>query len=249
METIKRKIQKHSASSRKLQQFWNDFDAFSTKIGLKPKNKWLYAQSFMHSSYINDLNLERIYNNERLEFLGDAVLELNVSDYLYQRFLDLPEGELTKLRANIVCEPSLVVFSEHLKMSQLIMLGKGEEKTGGRERPSIISDAFEAFIGAMYIDLGNAAVVEFLETHVYVHLKDKSYSQQQDYKTAFQELIHQLRRGQVRYALLDEEGPSHNKIFTTGVYIDETLVAKGTGPSKKLAEQRAAEAALKIISD
>src|SRR5690625_7006090 len=111
----------------------------------------------MHSSFINDLNLNKIYNNERLEFLGDAVLELMVSDFIYKKFPKLPEGDLTKLRANIVCEPSLVVFAVKLKMPELIILGKGEVKTEGRNRPSIISDTFEAFVGALYVQEGDAA--------------------------------------------------------------------------------------------
>lgn len=249
MERLKTTIREHRVANQKLSQFWQGFDVLAEQIHLKPKNKWLYAQSFMHSSYINDLSLDRIYNNERLEFLGDAVLELNVSDYLYQRYVELPEGELTKLRANIVCEPSLVVFSEHLNMSRLIMLGKGEEKTGGRERPSIISDAFEAFIGAMYLDLGNDAVIQFLKEYVYIHLTDKNYTQQKDFKTELQERIHQLKRGQVTYEMLEESGPSHNKTFTSGVYVGEQLIASGTGSSKKVAEQHAAEAALEIITN
>lgn len=248
MKEVTNAIVSNPSAKKILNQFWQDFKVFTTKYDLKPNNKWLYAQSFMHSSYINDLNLMKIYNNERLEFLGDAVLELNVSDYLYKRFSSLPEGELTKLRANIVCEPSLVVFSEHLDMAHLIMLGKGEEKTGGRARPSILSDAFEAFLGAMYIDLGNAYVVKFLEANIYPFIQDAAYNQVTDFKTALQEFVHQKKTGDVVYVLMSESGPSHNKSFTTGVFIDNTHVASGTGQSKKMAEQRAAEAAFNIIS-
>lgn len=249
MKALTKAIAGNPAATTILHQFWHDFKVFSSTYEITPNNKWLYAQSFMHSSYINDLNLTKIYNNERLEFLGDAVLELNVSDYLYERFPNLPEGELTKLRANIVCEPSLVVFSKHLDMPHLIMLGKGEEKTGGRERPSIISDAFEAFLGAMYIDLGNAYVVDFLNTHIYPLIQNETYNQNTDFKTTLQELVHQQKSGEVTYELMSESGPSHNKIFTTGVFINNRHIASGTGRSKKLAEQRAAEAALNIISD
>ncbi|KKK35901.1 ribonuclease III [Salinicoccus sediminis] len=217
---------------------------FLERTDLVVGDEALYMQAFMHSSYINDLQLNKIHNNERLEFLGDAVLELMVSDYIYNRFSELPEGDLTKLRANIVCEPSLVVFASKLRMEPLIMLGRGEEKTGGRKRPSIISDTFEAFLGALYLDQGSAAVWMFLEKFVFPEVKDAKYNAVVDYKTALQEHMHRNHRQAVEYRLMESTGPSHDKTFVTGVYMEDRLIGKGFGRSKKESEQRAAEQAL-----
>lgn len=241
MENI---IEKDAHAKTGLAAFRREFVGFLERTGIVINDEALYVQAFMHSSYINDLQLNKIYNNERLEFLGDAVLELMVSDYIYSRFDQLPEGDLTKLRANIVCEPSLVVFASKLRMEPLIMLGRGEEKTGGRKRPSIISDTFEAFLGALYLDQGTESARKFLEAFVFPEVKDAKYNAAVDYKTALQEHMHRNYRKSVEYKLIEATGPSHDKTFVTGVYMDSRLIGKGFGRSKKESEQRAAEQAL-----
>lgn len=246
---IDKKIRNDQHAKKSVAAFMKDFDGFQDKIQLKLYNKYIYMQAFMHSSFINDLQLDKIYNNERLEFLGDAVLELMVSDYIFNKFDHLPEGDLTKLRANIVCEPSLVVFAEKLDMSDLILLGRGEEKTHGRERPSIISDTFEAFLGALYLDKGGEVVREFLQEHVFTEIKDAKYNAVVDYKTLLQEEAHKLFKKSVSYQLIEATGPSHNKEFITGVLLENEMIGRGSGRSKKESEQRAAENALSKIHD
>ncbi|MDB0580289.1 ribonuclease III [Salinicoccus roseus] len=241
---IEQRIRKDRHAQRGLEKFRGAFQSFAQRTGIAIIDEGLYVQAFMHSSYINDLQMDKIYNNERLEFLGDAVLELMVSDYIYNRFQSLPEGDLTKLRANIVCEPSLVVFASKLEMQPLILLGRGEEKTGGRERPSIVSDTFEAFLGALYLDQGTDAAREFLERHVFPEVRDSDYNAVIDYKTGLQEKMHKTERKSVEYQLLEATGPSHDKTFVTGVFADGEMIGRGTGRSKKESEQKAAEDAL-----
>ncbi|MDU6179848.1 MAG: ribonuclease III, partial [Staphylococcus lugdunensis] len=146
-----------------IKDFRQRFEQKMNELGIHFDNIKLYQQAFSHSSFINDFNMNRLEHNERLEFLGDAVLEVTVSRYLFDKHPNLPEGNLTKMRATIVCEPSLVIFANKIQLNQLILLGKGEEKTGGRTRPSLISDAFEAFVGALYLDQGLGAVWHFAE--------------------------------------------------------------------------------------
>ncbi len=246
---IERRINKDPHARKRLQDFRRKFTDFIDRTGISVDDESLYIQAFMHSSYINDLQLDKIHNNERLEFLGDAVLELMVSDYIYNRFEKLPEGDLTKLRANIVCEPSLVVFASKLDMAPLILLGRGEEKTGGRERPSIVSDTFEAFLGALYLDQGTASVVSFLKAHVFPQIGDDNYNAVMDYKTALQERMHQKSQQSVEYRLIEATGPSHDKRFVTAVFADGIMIGKGSGRSKKDSEQKAAEYALKNFDD
>lgn len=245
--TVDEKIRKDKHAKVAVNTFLTVFEKFQKKIGLTLENKHIYMQAFMHSSFINDLQMNKIYNNERLEFLGDAVLELMVSDYIFNKFDHLPEGDLTKLRANIVCEPSLVVFADKLDMSELILLGRGEEKTNGRERPSIVSDTFEAFLGALYLDQGTDAARGFLETYVFVEIQDAEYNAVVDYKTLLQEEAHKRVKKSVTYQLIDSTGPSHNKEFITGVLLDGEIIGRGRGKSKKESEQRAAENALSEI--
>lgn len=246
---IERQIDKDKHATAAAKKFLTEFESFKARIGMTLDNTSIYMQAFMHSSFINDLQLDKINNNERLEFLGDAVLELMVSDYIFNKFPHLPEGDLTKLRANIVCEPSLVVFAEKLDMTPLILLGRGEEKTSGRKRPSIVSDTFEAFLGALYLDQGGAAAHQFLKEHVFVDIKDAHYNAAVDYKTSLQEEMHRKFKKNVAYALIDETGPSHNKEFVTGVTVDDETFSTGRGRSKKESEQRAAENALMKIHD
>ncbi|CAD2076854.1 ribonuclease III [Phocicoccus pinnipedialis] len=238
------KIKNDSHSKVRVKEFLELFSEFREKIDLEVDNIDLYIQAFMHSSFVYNLGADRIESNERLEFLGDAVLELMVSDFLFNKFKTLPEGDLTKLRANIVCEPSLVIFATDLKMEEMLLLGPGEEKTGGALRPSIISDMYEAFLGALYLDQGRDKVHKFLSKYVFPKITSKNYSAVVDYKTALQEFVHKHFKDNVKYILVKEEGPSHNKRFTQAVEHNGKIIGEGTGSSKKEAEQIAAKEGL-----
>lgn len=217
-------------------------------LNIKPKQIELYIQAFSHSSFINDFKLDKVKDNERLEFLGDAVLELMVSQYLFQKHPDMPEGKLTKLRAAIVCEPSLVTFAKLLNFDQLILLGKGEEKTGGRTRPSLIADAFEAFVGALYLDQGHDVTKQFFDYFIFPEITEELMHGLIDYKTYLQEYIHKLKNLQVTYHLIKEEGPAHFKTFTSEVRIEGEMIGIGAGRTKKESEQKAAQAALNLLT-
>ncbi|KAA1042772.1 ribonuclease III [Macrococcus equipercicus] len=218
-----------------------------TELNIKPDNLKLYEQAFSHSSFINDFKMEKLKDNERLEFLGDAVLELVVSQYLFREHSDMSEGKLTKLRAAIVCEPSLVTFANKLEFSRLILLGKGEEKTGGRNRPSLIADVFEAFIGALFLDLGFEAAVKFADLAIIPHINEELLAGILDHKTFLQEYLHQQGLGQIVYRLVEENGPAHHKEFTSEVVLDTKVIGRGTGRTKKESEQQAARIALETI--
>ncbi|HDG6047485.1 ribonuclease III [Staphylococcus aureus] len=228
-------------------RFRKRFDTKMTELGFTYQNIDLYQQAFSHSSFINDFNMNRLDHNERLEFLGDAVLELTVSRYLFDKHPNLPEGNLTKMRATIVCEPSLVIFANKIGLNKMILLGKGEEKTGGRTRPSLISDAFEAFIGALYLDQGLDIVWKFAEKVIFPHVEQNELLGVVDFKTQFQEYVHQQNKGDVTYNLIKEEGPAHHRLFTSEVILQGEAIAEGKGKTKKESEQRAAESAYKQL--
>ncbi|HDF0788348.1 TPA: ribonuclease III [Staphylococcus aureus] len=228
-------------------RFRKRFDTKMTELGFPYQNIDLYQQAFSHSSFINDFNMNRLDHNERLEFLGDAVLELTVSRYLFDKHPNLPEGNLTKMRATIVCEPSLVIFANKIGLNEMILLGKGEEKTGGRTRPSLISDAFEAFIGALYLDQGLDIVWKFAEKVIFPHVEQNELLGVVDFKTQFQEYVHQQNKGDVTYNLIKEEGPAHHRLFTSEVILQGEAIAEGKGKTKKESEQRAAESAYKQL--
>ncbi|MCS4873930.1 ribonuclease III [Staphylococcus aureus] len=228
-------------------RFRKRFDTKMTELGFTYRNIDLYQQAFSHSSFINDFNMNRLDHNERLEFLGDAVLELTVSRYLFDKHPNLPEGNLTKMRATIVCEPSLVIFANKIGLNEMILLGKGEEKTGGRTRPSLISDAFEAFIGALYLDQGLDIVWKFAEKVIFPHVEQNELLGVVDFKTQFQEYVHQQNKGDVTYNLIKEEGPAHHRLFTSEVILQGEAIAEGKGKTKKESEQRAAESAYKQL--
>ncbi len=228
-------------------RFRKRFDTKMTELGFTYQNIDLYQQAFSHSSFINDFNMNRLDHNERLEFLGDAVLELTVSRYLFDKHPNLPEGNLTKMRATIVCEPSLVIFAKKIGLNEMILLGKGEEKTGGRTRPSLISDAFEAFIGALYLDQGLDIVWKFAEKVIFPHVEQNELLGVVDFKTQFQEYVHQQNKGDVTYNLIKEEGPAHHRLFTSEVILQGEAIAEGKGKTKKESEQRAAESAYKQL--
>lgn len=215
------------------------------KINYSFKNKKLLKQAMTHSSYANEHNLGKINCNERLEFLGDAVLEIVSSEYLYQEFPDLSEGELTKKRAGMVCEPALAFSAREMELPDFLLLGKGEEMTGGRKRDSIVSDAAEALIGAIYLDGGFANAKEFILHYILNDLKNKQLFF--DSKTILQEYVQEKGRNQVSYRLLKEEGPDHDKRFTVEACVGEKPVGQGCGHTKKAAEQAAAYEAVKRL--
>lgn len=207
-------------------------------IGYIFKDKELLKLAMTHSSYANEHNNSKLENNERLEFLGDAVLELTVSSFLYNEYKNVNEGELTKTRASMVCEPTLFLCAQVINLSDFILLGKGEESTGGRKRPSIVSDAMEALIGAIYLDSGIESARSFITKFILNDIEDKKLFY--DSKTILQEFTQGKHLGDISYELISEEGPDHNKIFNVALKIDDKIVEKGTGKTKKAAEQEAA---------
>ncbi|MGG3999079.1 ribonuclease III [Anoxybacillus kestanbolensis] len=220
------------------------FKQFQEQIGIFFRNEKLLIQAFTHSSYVNEHRKRLHEDNERLEFLGDAVLELTVSQYLFEQFPQMSEGELTKLRAAIVCEPSLVTFAHALSFGDLVLLGKGEELTGGRMRPSLLADVFEAFIGALYLDQGMETVVQFLGKTIFPKIREGAFSHVMDYKSQLQEFVQRDGSGVLEYKILQERGPAHNKEFVSRVSLNGEELGVGVGRSKKEAEQRAAQMAL-----
>ncbi|MFC4184631.1 ribonuclease III [Saccharococcus thermophilus] len=223
------------------------FKELQKKIGIFFANEQLLIQAFTHSSYVNEHRRRPQEDNERLEFLGDAVLELTVSQYLFKKFPHMSEGELTKLRAAIVCEPSLVKFANALSFGELVLLGKGEELTGGRTRPALLADVFEAFIGALYLDQGMDAVVQFLGQTIFPKIDEGAFSHVMDFKSQLQELVQRDGIGVLEYAILEEKGPAHNKEFVSRVSLNGKELGIGVGKSKKEAEQHAAQMALETL--
>jgi len=214
------------------------------QLGLTFHELTLYQEAFTHSSYVNENRPTVRQDNERLEFLGDAVLELAVSEFLFKKFRAYSEGEMTKLRAAIVCEPSLVKYAEKLQFGAFIMLGKGEEMTGGRTRPALLADVFESFVGALYLDQGLGAVQTFLERHVFPLIDEAEKLRTTDYKSRLQEFTQHHGLGSIEYRIADERGPAHDREFIAEVYIDDKLFGTGFGRSKKESEQQAAAEAL-----
>ncbi|WP_053366162.1 ribonuclease III [Bacillus sp. FJAT-27245] len=222
----------------------NLFKEFQARIGIQFTDEKLLKQAFTHSSYVNEHRRKLFEDNERLEFLGDAVLELTVSKFLFKKYPMMSEGELTKLRAAIVCEPSLVSFANELSFGKLILLGKGEEMTGGRTRPALLADVFEAFIGALYLDKGIDSVVGFLEKTIFPKIDSGAFSHVMDYKSQLQEYVQRDGTGTIEYKVLQEKGPAHNREFVSRVSLNGDELGVGTGRSKKEAEQLAAQMAL-----
>ena len=208
------------------------------KLQYEFHDKNLFSQALTHSSYANEHRLDHSRCNERLEFLGDAVLELVSSEFLFFADRKMPEGELTKTRASMVCEPSLAFCAREIELGKYLFMGRGEENTGGRERDSITSDALEALIGAIYLDGGFANAKEFILKFVLNDLEHKKLFY--DSKTILQEIVQAHFPYGVLYHLIKEEGPDHNKSFTVAVHIGEECYGEGTGRTKKAAEQEAA---------
>ncbi|MEK4228702.1 ribonuclease III [Solibacillus sp. FSL H8-0538] len=225
----------------------NQFQALQDELNLQFINKTLLYQAFIHSSYVNEHRRKLFTDNERLEFLGDAVLELSVSKYLFEKYPHMSEGELTKLRASIVCEPSLVVFANELQFGQFVLLGKGEELTGGRERPALLADVFESFVGALYLDQGLDVVVTFLERIIFPKVEVGAFSHVMDFKSQLQEMVQQSNNGLLHYEIVDEKGPAHNRTFVSRVLLNDKDLGVGRGKSKKEAEQQAAQSAMIML--
>ena len=212
------------------------------KIGYRFKNADLLKRAMCHSSYANERHMGRLQCNERLEFLGDAVLELATSEFLYERYPQMPEGDATKTRASIVCEQTLAFCAANISLGNYILLGKGEESSGGRERPSITSDACEALIGAIYLDGGFTSAKGFIQRFILNDLEHKKLFF--DSKTILQERIQAHHEEKLHYELIREEGPDHQKLFVVQAMLGGKVIGEGSGRTKKAAEQAAAYHAL-----
>ena len=223
-----------------------DLSAFEQEIHYSFKNKKLLKQALTHSSYANE-GKKHLQNNERLEFLGDSVLSIVVAEHLFRNFKHIPEGELTRLRASLVCEQALFEFSQKIHLGDYLLLGKGEENTGGRERPSIVSDAFEAVIAAVFLDGGMEEAKRYVLSFIPDDLTPEMAHSLADYKTALQEIIQQNREEKVEYVLTSESGPDHNKTYEIEVRLNSNVIGRGKGKSKKQAEQNAAKEALTLM--
>ena len=223
-----------------------DFTEFEKKIGYTFKNKELLHEALSHSSYANEVKRGR-HSNERLEFLGDSVLSIVVSKHLFTHFKHLPEGELNKIRASLVCEKALFEFSQKIDLGKHILLGKGEENSGGRERPSIVSDAFEAVIAAVFLDGGMEAAEKYVLSFIPKNIEATGSKSLHDYKTMLQEIIQKNPEERVEYVLADQTGPDHDRKFVVQVRLNSNVIGTGEGHSKKQAEQAAACEALRLM--
>ncbi len=215
---------------------------FQEVIGYQFHAPGLLQQALTHSSYANEKHMKKGSDNERLEFLGDAVLEIVSSEFLYLNYPKLPEGDLTKMRASLVCEPTLAFCTKQLNLGEYLLLGKGEDMTGGRNRKSILSDALEAVIGAIYLDGGFASAKEFILKFILTDIEHKQLFY--DSKTILQEVVQASYKEELNYRLVGEEGPDHDKHFIVEARIGETFIGRGEGHTKKAAEQEAAYQAL-----
>ncbi len=224
----------------------SDFSQLQKTIGYRFKNTELLHRAMSHSSYANEHRREHLKDNERLEFLGDAVLELASSDFIYRHHPNMPEGDMTKLRASLVCEPTLALCARAIDLPNFLLLGNGEEHTGGRGRNSIVSDAMEALIGAMYLDSGFAQAQQFIEKFILNDYEHKKLFF--DSKTILQEIAQsQYKDQEVVYELVREEGPDHAKKFVISVRIGSKMLGEGTGSTKKAAEMEAAYNAIILL--
>lgn len=208
------------------------------RIGYQFKDKALLKQALTHSSFANEQKINRLKDYERLEFLGDAVLELISSEFLFHKNPQMPEGKLTKTRSAMVCEPSLAYCARELELGKFILLGKGEEATGGRERESITSDVMEALIGAIFLDSGIEEAKEFIHRFILSDLENKRLFY--DSKTVLQEMLQTDANNKFSYELVGEVGPDHNKEFMVNAVLNGQIVGHGKGRTKKAAEQQAA---------
>lgn len=221
-----------------------DIQLLFNRLRIEPIKTELYQQALTHSSYAHEHGMGGNAHNERLEFLGDAVLELAVSEVLFLRFPDLPEGKLTRYRAGLVCEDSLSKIANDLELGSFLRLGKGEAASGGRQRPSLLADAFEALLGALYLDMGFVAVKHLLENVFAPFFNDMANGCLRfDYKTLMQEYSQARLSVTPEYRIVSEKGPDHSKIFVAQFLLNREVLGEGSGRSKKEAEQEAARAA------
>ena len=214
------------------------------------KDQSILTNALTHSSYANEQASKKCKSNERLEFLGDSVLSIVISEYLYKHYYNLPEGELTKIRAAIVCEKSLYERAKGIGLGKYLLLGKGEEATNGRERMSILADAFEALMGAVYLDGGIYKTKEVFLPMFEKHIKEAAAGKiYKDYKTMLQEIVQKNKEEVLSYVLKRESGPDHLKMFEVDLYLNNNVFASGKGKSKKEAEQQAARQALVLMGE
>ena len=218
------------------------------KFDISFKNEAWLVEAMIHSSYANEHKEMKGIYNERIEFLGDAVLELTISDWLFRQFPHFQEGQLTKLRAQIVCEDSLSLLAKECSLNEYLLLGKGETLSGGREKPAVLCDVFEAFIGALYLDKGMEEVQRFLDQVIVPKIKNGRYELITDFKTELQEYLQQNGPVHIRYELVKEEGPSHDKIFTVQLIVDGKKYKTASGKTKKAAEQMAAKLTMEELT-
>lgn len=227
---------------------FEDESKLESEIGYTFKDKMILFRALSHSSFANE-SKDSIGSNERLEFLGDAVLSIVVSDTIFKDYSHLPEGDLTKIRASLVCEQALFGFAKEIHLGNYIKLGKGERMTGGSERPSILSDAFEALIAAIYLDGGIEQASKFVLKFVSRELSERHGGKFDDYKTKLQEIIQKNPEEQLEYRICNESGPDHDKRFTVEVLLNSNVIGKGTAHTKKQAEQLAAKEALGLMGE
>ena len=225
----------------------NKLKEFQAMTGYQFQQEGLLKQALTHSSYANEKHMKKHSDNERLEFLGDAVLEVVSSEFLFLNYPDYPEGDLTKLRASLVCEPTLAFCTNELHLGDYLYLGKGEDQTGGRKRKSILSDALEAVIGAIYLDGSFASAKEFILKYILTDIEHKQLFY--DSKTILQEIVQAKYTEELNYQLMGEEGPDHDKRFIVEARIGTQVIGQGIGHTKKAAEQEAAYQALLKIKE
>lgn len=223
------------------------FEHVKNNFGITFHDNELLIEAFTHSSYANDHRDLTLKNLERLEFLGDAVLELTVSEYLYKKFPELPEGQLTRMRAAIVRAESLAKLAKECELAQFLRLGKGEELMNGRKRPSLLCDVFEAFVGAIFLDQGMETVMDFLRRVLFPKIDSGAFSHGMDHKTALQELLQKNGVVTIAYQVIKEIGPDHDRQFVVEVFVEGDSLGTGKGRSKKGAEQEAARVALQTL--
>ncbi len=215
------------------------------RIGYSFRNREYLNEALTHSSFANERH-SKFRSNERMEFLGDAVLSIVSAQFLYKKYPDMPEGELSKLRSSLVCTESLSSFARQINLGNDLFLGKGEINTGGADRPSILENAFEALIAAIYLDGGFEQAQRFILSFLGPAL-DTHHISFKDYKTTLQEVVQQNPDENVNYVLVGESGPDHNKVFEVEVHLNSNVIGRGKGKSKKSAEQEAAKEALKLM--
>ncbi len=221
-------------------------DQLEEKIGYKFNNRKYLLIALTHSSYSNESN-GKLKSYERLEFLGDSVLSIITSDYIFRNCPEFPEGELSKLRASLVCERTLCEFSKKLDLGKYLKLSRGEKRSGGEKRSSILADVFESITAAIYLDSGLEDAKNFVLKFIVPEIKNPTVRNIRDYKTDLQEIVQKNPEDKIEYVLVGESGPDHNKFFSVEVLLDENVIGRGTGRSKKEAEQQAAKEALSLM--